>query len=305
VWVVLQHSHVWLFALSVIAATGIFPLRAKRWQIILDPGHQMVALAPLWRATAIGMMGNNVAPARLGELARAYALTREVPAVGFSSALASLAVDRAFDAIVLIGLMLSATFAPAFPRRTLILGQPVIRYTAVFALGVAALLVVLYAMAYFPERFVALYDRVTARVGAGLRERGRRALVNFSRGLGALRSPGHFVAIFLWTVAHWLLNAFAFWLAFRAVEIGSPFSAALFVQGLIAIGVAVPSSPGFVGVFEAAATLGLAVYGVSSDRALGWALGFHILSYIPITLIGAFYFTRLGMHFGDLSRART
>ena len=82
-----------------------------------------------------------------------------------------------------------------------------------------------------------------------------------------------------------------------------PFSAALFVQGIIAIGVALPSAPGFFGVFEVAARAGLGVYGVPPDLAVAWAIGYHILSFIPITVIGAVYFARLGLRMGELRGA--
>ena len=82
--------------------------------------------------------------------------------------------------------------------------------------------------------------------------------------------------------------------------IAAPFSAALFLQGLIAIGVAVPASPGFFGIFEALATVGLAAYGVGANQAVGWAIGYHLLSFVPITVLGAWYFTRLGLHFQEL-----
>jgi len=114
-----------------------------------------------------------------------------------------------------------------------------------------------------------------------------------------LRSPTRFIAVFFWALVHWLVNGLAFWLAFRAVGIDAPFSAANFLQGIIAIGVALPSSPGFFGFFEAAAVVGLAVYGVPRGEAVSWAIGFHILSFIPITVIGLYYFARLGLHFSD------
>ena len=78
-------------------------------------------------------------------------------------------------------------------------------------------------------------------------------------------------------------------------------TAALFLQGIIAIGVAIPSSPGFFGFFEGAAKVGLGLYGVSETQAVSFGLGFHILSYIPITVIGAWYLTRLNLHLSDFS----
>ena len=81
----LEQSNVALFALSAIAATAIFPLRARRWRAILDPIAPRLPFGDLWRATAIGMMIGNIVPARAGELARAYALSTEQPKVGFAT----------------------------------------------------------------------------------------------------------------------------------------------------------------------------------------------------------------------------
>ena len=48
------------------------------------------------------------------------------------------------------------------------------------------------------------------------------------------------------------------------------------------------------------ASVGLAIYGVKATQAASWAIGFHILSFIPITLIGIYYFSRLGLSFSEL-----
>jgi glycosyltransferase 2 family protein len=304
VWQALKSSNALLFILSAAAATVIFPLRAIRWQVILDPVAGRVPLGQLWRATAIGMMVNNVAPLRAGEFARAYALTREPSGVRFPASLASLAVDRVFDAVVLMLLLVASTMAPAFPSATLIQGQPVSRYTLVFAVGVGAMFVVLYALVFFPSILIGWFETVAERLSPRFRERGRHLLLSFTSGLSVLRSPGRFIAVLWWTVLHWLVNGLAFWLGFKAVGIDAPFSAALFLQGLIAIGVAAPSAPGFFGVFEFFAVLGLGVYGVSREQAVTWALGYHILSFLPITFIGAYYFARLGLHFKEIDSSK-
>src|SRR6476659_4138176 len=72
----LRRANLWLVLLSVAIATMIFPLRAIRWGPILEPVIP-VPFPPRWRATAVGMMANNILPARIGELVRAYVLSRE------------------------------------------------------------------------------------------------------------------------------------------------------------------------------------------------------------------------------------
>ncbi|MBX6333643.1 MAG: flippase-like domain-containing protein [Gemmatimonadaceae bacterium] len=299
----LRKSNLLLFLATAVAGTLIFPLRARRWRTILDPVALHLPLGMLWRATAIGMMVNNVVPARAGEVARAYALTRETRRISFSAAFASLAVDRMFDAFVVLALMLLALLDPAFPRAMRIAGQPVTTWIGSGAVFLGAVAVVLYAIVFFPQRAITLYEMFARRVAPRFEQRGREVLLAFASGLSVLRHPGRFAAVLGWTVAHWLLNAFAFWLGFKAVGITAPFSAALLLQGLIAIGVAAPSAPGFFGIFEYLGQQGLRLYGVDPALATSWAIGFHILTFIPITLIGIYYVGRLGLHLSELRQS--
>lgn len=289
-----------LLALSTAAATAIFPLRARRWRPILQSVAPDLPFGPLWRATAVGMMVSNVVPARAGELARAYALSRETARVPFTAAFASVAVDRGFDAAIVLLLMFAAMLDPRFSADAVVAGQPASRVIAGGAIFAAAVLVILYVMARFPEAMIRAYGGVSRRVFPRIEQRGREILRSFLSGLGVLRRPALFVEVVWWTLLHWLLNAVAFWIGFLAVGIDAPFSAALFLQGLIAIGVALPSAPGFFGIFELFAKAGLTIYGVREDLAVAWAFSFHFLSFIPITLIGAWYFVRLGLHMRDI-----
>ena len=267
----LSRSDPLLFAAATFCATAIFALRAQRWQIILEPVARKIPFGPLWRATAIGMMVNNVVPARAGEIARAYALTKEA-AVPFPTALASLVVDRLFDAIVLLLLAASALIDPALSSTQTLAGRSLTAFAAGAGTIVVVLLLGLYALVFFPTQLLRLFELFARRVSPSVEERGRTVLETFMRGLSVLRSPARFAAVFGWTLAHWLLNALGFWLAFKAVGITAPFSAALFLQAFIALGTAVPALPGFFGVFEYMSVQGLAVYGVSQQQAATWAL---------------------------------
>lgn len=299
----IRRSNALLLALSTVAATAIFPLRARRWRPILHSVAPDLPFGPLWRATAIGMMVSNLVPARAGELARAYALARETRRVPFTAAFASIAVDRGFDAAVVLLLMFVAMFDPRFNTDAVVAGQPASRVIAGGAIFAGSVFAVLYLMSRFPNAVVRGYERIAGRISPRLEQRGGTLLRHFVSGLGVLRRPALFAEVFGWTLLHWLLNAFAFWLGFLAVGIDAPFSAALFLQGLIAIGVALPSAPGFFGIFELFAKAGLSIYGVPDDLAVAWAISFHFLSFIPITAIGAWYFARLGLHMRDIGAA--
>jgi len=162
------------------------------------------------------------------------------------------------------------------------------------------MLVALYALVFFPTTLIRLFELMARRVSPGIERRGGDMLRRFADGLSVLRSPGHFIVVFWWTLLHWLLQPLSFWLSFRAFGIAVPWSAALFVQGVIVILVALPGAPGFFGQFEFGATIGLALYGIAESTASTWALVFHVASFIPITLIGAYYSARLGLSMGEM-----
>lgn len=300
-WQQLRGANVGLLLLAAVVATAIFPLRAIRWVVLLEPIAPQVRFMTAWRAVAIGMMINNVLPARAGEVARAYAIARETREVPFTSALASIALDRVFDAIVVFALMFGAMVAPGFPAGAMIAGRPATALIGTW--GVAALLLVLGGaamVAFRPDIVRAVATRLVRATVPRFEPRVVTFVEQATAGLAVLRSASRFTRVVFWTVVHWLVNALAFWIAFRAVGITTPFSSALFLQGLIAIGVAIPSSPGFFGPFEAFAKTGLQIYGVPVTLAVTWAVGFHLLTFVPITAMGAFYFSRLGLSLREL-----
>ena len=295
-----RDANYWLLILSAAVATCMFPLRARRWRTILDPVAPKLPFGPLWRATAIGVMVTNVIPLRAGELARPYALTRQLPSVSFSTSLASVAVDRVFDGIVVMVLLAIGVAVAGFPADTTINGYSLSHAAGFVVGGALALLVAFYILVFFPKALIRAFELVARRVSPALERRGAEMLARFSEGLSVLRTPGHFVAVFGWTLAHWLVQPLAFWLAFLAVGVHVPLAATLIVQGVIVILVALPSAPGFFGPFELGAAIGLSLYNVGQSEAATWALLFHIASYIPITAIGLYYAAKLEFSVGDI-----
>jgi uncharacterized protein (TIRG00374 family) len=305
VWADLQSANWALLALGTVVATCIFPLRARRWRTILEPTAGAIGFGPLWRGTAIGMMMNNVLPMRAGEFARAFSLTREVPAVRITTSLSSLAVDRIFDAIVLLALMFLAMLDGAFPLGVEFAGQTMTQL-AVAGIGlVGGVLLVCYFAVLQRTRVLDIVSRLAHRVVPKHATHVVEFVDHGIGGLAVLRDSRRFFAVLWWATAHWLVHALGLYIAMMAFGVDVPFSAALFLQGIIGIGVAAPSSPGFFGVFEAISVIGLGVYGVTEQLALSWALTYHILSFIPITVMGAVYFMRLGVSLAAVAGAKS
>lgn len=287
--------------LAVVLATATFPLRTIRWRIILRDvdGHRFPWL-PLWHATAIGFMANNLLPARAGEVARAYVATRQLP-VRFTTALASVGVERVFDGLVMLGLMAVAIAAPSFPAQTLVGGRSLSTLATSAAALFGAVLLLALLVVHRPAPWLALFGRVARRLlPPAPAERVVHWADGIVAGLAVLKNPVRFAGVVLWSLVLWLTNAAAFAACFRAFGLHVPLEGALLLQGVIGFGVAVPSTPGFVGVFEAATLLTLTVYGVDSSLAVSYALTYHLTTFIPITLLGLWSLSRLRLRLGEL-----
>ena len=291
------------FLLSIVLATLTFPLRAARWRIMLAASAAEARLGPVWQATAIGFMANNILPARGGELARAYVGSRLV-AVPFTTALGSIAVERVFDGLVLLLLLAAAIAAPAFPAAATIGGRSVTTIAAWSGAAFVVVLGVLFALVHAPSGALSFGARASRKL---LPARAAEFLVglsrNFIEGLSILRAPRDFARVVVWSFVLWLVNGAAFYAGFLAFNlVGLPLTSALFMQGVVAIGVAIPSSPGFFGLFEAASRAGLGLYGVTATAAVSFAVGIHIGWFIPITAIGLWTLARANLSLADLRR---
>jgi uncharacterized protein (TIRG00374 family) len=174
-WAHLQRANMALVLLAVAVGTCMFPLRARRWRPILSSVAPDLPFDPLWRSTAVGMMANNILPARIGELVRAYMLTRLTP-VPFAASFASLVVDRAFDAVVVLLLMVMAMFDPRFPADVRLAGRPAGHFAGTGLLLVVAVGFALYAVVFFPDRLIRIYEVFARRVAPRVEGRGRGML---------------------------------------------------------------------------------------------------------------------------------
>lgn len=291
---------IWL-VLAVVLATFSMVLRAMRWRILLEPVEPSTSFNSRFGAVCIGFAVNNLLPARLGEITRAFAISRTEP-IPVSASVASLVVERILDGVVLALFLFATISAPGIP-----LGEgttaELIRRTAnigaiVFSVGLG----LLWLAARNPEGAVGLFERtIGGLLPHRLTERANRMASAFVAGLGALARPGVFLRALFWTFIVWIDLALSIWAGIMAFDITGPgISGSLFLQSVIAFAVAAPSSPGFFGVFEAAARLGLSLWSIAPARIVSFATSYHILTFIPVTVIGVWYLQRIGLSWKDV-----
>jgi glycosyltransferase 2 family protein len=275
---------------AVVLATLTFPLRLIRWRLLLrDDRGQPYPAGSLWHAVALGFMANNVLPLRAGELVRAYAASR-LAGIRFATVLSSIVVERIFDALTVVALLTLALLTPDLPASISIGGVSVAQMAQTGGVvGGAALLVAILVLAapLTAERLVRRllpWQRLADRI-VGLIEEIRQGLV-------VLRTPARLLAVLFWSLVLWLVNALAFYVGFWSFDIPVGYAGALLLQGLLALGISIPSTPGFFGPFEAVIVAVLGLYGVPRDLAFSYAIAYHLTSFIPITLMGLWSLTR-------------
>lgn len=288
------------FVGAVALATATFPLRTVRWRYLLRLEGETLPFVPLWHATAIGFAANNLIPARVGELARAYAAQR-LTGSPFSAAFASIAVERVLDGITLVSLLTVAIWAGGFAPGTTVGGMGLGQIAQGAGTLFASLLLLALVVVHWPRLTIAVARGVATRIlPSRWAERTVAAFEGLLAGLDALRSPLRFAIVAVWSLVVWLVAAASFGLAFLAFELDAPWSAALLLQALIAFGVAIPSSPGFFGPFEAVCRVTLALYGITATDAVSYAVGYHLATFLPITLLGIWSLSRARMHLTEL-----
>ncbi len=303
VWGEIRDANWWLLLAAVAVATSGFLTRALRWRVFLHPIDPSTALSTRFAAVCIGFAVNNLLPARVGEFARAWSISRLEP-VTVSGAVGSLVVERFLDAIAIFLLLGLAVFHPSFPREPMIGSQP-LAGTLVGVLGVMGLLLgFLVLLIWFPNAVMGGTDRLLSLLPGRHHEFLHDLMQSFLKGLQSLRSPRLVFAGLTWSLVIWAWNGVSFWLAFLAFGVEEGYFAALFVQAVIALGVAVPSAPGYFGTFHAAAVIGLhEVYGVAEESTLAFAFGYHLGGFFPITFLGLWFAGRLGLSFSELGHA--
>jgi uncharacterized protein (TIRG00374 family) len=265
---------IWSFlAISVALNFLSLWMRALRWYYLFPPETRP---ARLFRALMVGYMGNNLLPLRAGELVRVYIASRR--GLLFWTTFATVVVERVLDGLA-VGLIVAA----------LLLVVPVsgeLRWSILLFLGLdLAGILVLIAIATAPGACRTLIETLFHRIG-GLERRLLALLDTMIEGLRGVRASHHVIPITVYSAAIWLFFALSVWTALHAAHLDLPLRAAFTVLAFLGLGVSLPSSPGFVGVVQAATVLALALFAVPRAEALSFSLLIHASQFVPVTVVG-------------------
>jgi len=296
VWAHLAAARYTYLLPASLLTLAAFWIRALRWGSLLYPLRQ-ISIGPLYSATMIGFMCNNILPMRLGEFVRAYVIGRSA-CIRPSAAFATIVIERLFDLFSMITVFGFILIFFPFHNRMFKAGV-----LAAF-LGGLGVLGALLAFHLRGERVVTWLGPLIPR---RIRERILRSLGSFRAGLGIFRDPRRMAVVAGLTLIMWLCFAVVVQLCFlsaRLEEVQSlPPLASLVVMVVMAIGIMVPSGPGFVGTLQAAAVLGLAIVGYKDQgRALGFSILYHATQWFPVVLVGMVYLMKEQISLAQVGR---
>ena len=279
----LKRANYWYVVPAIAVYFAGIWVRSLRWSFLLRPVERFSGRG-LFRVLVIGITANNVLPLRSGELVRSYVLSTK-SRVKNASALATIAVERIFDGLTMLGFVLVASLSIG-------LTSQVREVTIVGGVLFGTILVGLIIVSAGPARnwLIDSAARVLPeRVGNPV----SRAAHAFLDGLGILRSREDLILVCLTSVAAWVLEASVYALISVAFGLGLSPAAILLVTAVANLATLVPSSPGYVGAFEAGVVLALAgAVGVQHDLALSYAIAVHAVLYLPVTIVGLYFWGR-------------
>lgn len=294
VWNAVRQANLWWLIPGVaVYFVGVWA-RAWRWHYLLRP-IKKISTVSMFPIVTIGYMGNNIYPARAGEVLRAVVLKKH-QGVPVSASLATIIVERIFDGVVMLAFVfLNLPELANLTQDSGFLGN--IQQLAVWgsAAFFGALLIFL-AAAMFPQITERIANRlIDTLIPARFRDPLKGFTTRFLTGLIALRSPWNILMIFLTSVVIWLLETGKYWFIMHAFPFEVSFFALMLMNGLVNLATTIPSAPGYIGTFDLPGIALLTAYGVPKDIATGYTLLLHAALWLPITLLGAYYFTREGL----------
>ncbi len=299
VWASLKEANYWWILPGVAVYFLAVWARAWRWHYLLRP-VKSIPTATMFPVVAIGYMGNNVYPARAGEVLRAYVLRRR-EGVPMSASLATIIVERAFDGVVMLAFIFLNL--PELARVTSVPGvASSLRSVAVWGTVVFAAAVILFlVMAIFPAHAERVIHAVLKRIAPDpLHDRIMALVSQFLSGLAALRSPGDVAMVLVTSAVIWLLETGKYWFVMHAFPFTVSYFALMLMNGIVNLATTIPSAPGYVGTFDAPGIAVLGAYGVPTATAAGYTLVLHAALWLPITVLGAYYFARESLNWDRL-----
>ena len=274
----------WEFVAGGVAMTVVtLFLRSLRWRVLLNAEARFSVATVFWATTA-GYLGNNFLPARGGELVRTFLISRH-SSLSKTYVLTTALTERLVDAIALV-LCGSVVLAQVSSKPRWM--DEASRTTAFIAAFGGIFILALPHVEGLVRRLLRLAP-LPAAMRARLLDFAGRVLL----GLRAFHQAGRLSSFVFLTVVIWALDAVGVMISTHGYGMHVSFSLALLLLTGLGLGSALPSTPGYVGIYQFVAVTVLTPFGIDRNSALAYIIVVQALWYLVVLALGGFGLYRL------------
>lgn len=255
-------------------------LRSYRWGVILKPLQKIDQLT-LFSVTSVGFLAIAAIPARLGEFARPYLISKK-SSIKFSSAFGTIIIERTLDGLAVLFIMIIALLFVDLPSWMIKSGIIFLLITLIFISCIVALI-------WQRERSLNIINRILNKFPGNLTLTIERIIHHLVDGFKIITDIKMLVYLFFLSAFIWLIDVLAIYMLFLAFGFNLPILASVVLMIILIAGIAIPTAPGYIGNWHFACILGLSLFGVAKPEALSFALVYHFLSIVFIAVLGIIF----------------
>lgn len=281
---------IYIFSLLIMSILSIV-IRAWRWKILLSP-LKSVNYQRIFNFTMIGFMANNILPAHMGEIVRAY-LLGEKEKISKISTFMTVFIERLFDFIILFFFLIITVFYISIPDW--------LKYGGLVIGSVSLILIILIFVLInirMRDKFISkLIEKFPGKLAAKLSDK----VNSLFKGLEILKRKHLILKIFFLSILLWLQIGLTISIGLIGFEFDvNLVLVSILLMVLTAFSITIPSTPGYFGNMQLAFIIGLGLVNIAKSDALACSLIFHLTQYIPVTFFGIILFIREGISFKQI-----
>ena len=259
---------------------------AYRWLTMFIDFRKRPHFRNIFKITIMNYMGNSIMPARLGELMRIY-LIKKKENIKPVTTLATIALEKVFDGLAIMSIFIIVLFFSKATKYNIYSFES-LSYAQLKHWGY------IFSGAYVFCTFILFILRnqiiFLARTTKPKFKSISNFLVKFVRGLSAFKNFKDISSVYIYSILLWIAHSLTIYFCLKACNVDVPLAASFFLLAFIGLAYFIPSSPGAIGTIEFFIILGLSCYGVDKDKALAFALIYHVIEILPVSILGFYYF---------------
>lgn len=252
-------------------------LRSYRWGVILQPMQKIDQLS-LFSVTSVGFLAIAAIPARIGELARPYLISKR-SSIKMSSAMGTIVIERILDSFTILSIALIVIFMTDLPSW-------MIQSSIIFFLLALALFCFVLFLILRRDASLKFVNRILDKLPGKLANKVDALLHHFIDGLQVITNINLLMYLIFLSMVIWLVDVLAIYTLLLSFGFTLPFMASFVLMIILIVGIAIPTAPGFIGNWHFACVLGLSLFGLAKAEALSFAVVYHFLSMIVLVIFG-------------------